>query len=84
MHKIHNVNNNLLREVCSITPDDDNLIMTGGGWDPELVSLYNSQGFVQYLTSLNNGRAHHACGYYRNNDGETVRNNVWLHITLIL
>ena len=72
------------RHGCSIATEDDNLIMTGGldkrmdmrgGGNENRVALYNRQGFMKELSSLNTGRFYHACSHYRNNNGETVSNN---------
>ena len=50
--------------------------MTGGqessSWSS--VSLYNRDGFVKTLDRLNDGRYHHACGSFQNQDGNTVSN----------
>ena len=79
---MHNVVNNLLRYACSITPDDDTLIMTGGQYTMNTVSLYNRRGWVKNLDSLSTGRRLHACGYYKNNDGDTVRNMISFSILI--
>ena len=49
--------------------------MTGGfGKSVSRVSLYNQQGFVKDLASLSTGRYDHACGFFRDNNGDTVSN----------
>ena len=82
--QLQNVDNNLLRYACSITPDDDNLIMTGGVFTMKTVSLYNRQGWVKDLARLNTGRGYHTCGHYRNNNGDTVRNMFSCSILIII
>ena len=70
--QLQNVDNNLLRYACSISPDDDTMIMTGGYDTLKTVSLYDRQGWSRDLANLNTGRKSHACGHFANNIGEKV------------
>ena len=60
--------------ACSI-PDlsTDSVIITGGYHYKQIVSRYDSLGFVEDLPSLLSERVSHGCGaYYRDSDGEQV------------
>jgi len=60
--------------ACSI-PDlsTDSVIITGGYHNKQIVSRYDSLGFVEDLPSLLSERVSHGCGaYYRDSDGEQV------------
>ena len=60
-----------LRYACAI-PDGDTLIVTGG-WHPpgNLVTRYNSNGFVEDMPELLKPRWGHGCGFYVS-DGQNV------------
>ena len=63
-----------MRYGCPITTDDGNLIIAGGQFTWKNVLLYDRGGYVMDLANLNTKREYgHACGHYRNNDGETVK-----------
>ena len=57
----------------------DHYIVTGGfeySEDDkalETVAEYSQAGFVRYLPNMIQGRSYHACSYFTNGDGETVR-----------
>ena len=55
------------REACAI-PDTENeeVIITGGMDNRNLVSVYSEAGWQRDLKSLNQGRKLHACGKYVN------------------
>ena len=42
------------------------MIVTGGYFDPNRVSIYNDDGWVENMPSLNSGRRAHGCGHYFN------------------
>ena len=56
------------RRACGFADeDDDTYIITGGSHNYETkttVSRYNTDGWMEDLPSLNNGRSGHACGTY--------------------
>ena len=62
----------LLRWSCLID-EGETFILTGGRDSLEIVSLYNINGWLEDLDSLNTGRATHGCTQYTNNDGVKVR-----------
>ena len=68
----------LFRDACSIPTDNNELIITGGGWlssdVTRIVSVYNINGWVRDLASLMTKRSGHACGQYKTQNGDTVRN----------
>ena len=64
----------LLRFACSITTDQDEVIITGGDETRTTVSVYNINGWVEDLATINFGRYFHACGQYKSQDGKTVSN----------
>ena len=67
----------LLRYACAITLDDDRIIITGGEYySQKVVSLYDNQGWIEDLASLNFERYHHACGHYRDDNGNTVSTKI--------
>ena len=49
------------------------MILTGGLKTLKKVSVYDTNGFVEYLPDLMNGRHHHACGFFVNNEMIKVR-----------
>jgi len=53
------------REACSIQ-FKDHVIVTGGYYNPNRVSIYNDDGWVENMPSLNSGRRAHGCGHYYN------------------
>merc|ERR1711976_131901 len=58
--------------ACNIATDDNQLIITGGEGTKKTVSLYNREGWVRNLASLNTGRSGHACGKFKNSDNDVV------------
>ena len=51
---------------------DDYIIVTGGRYSMTTVSLYNKDGFDEYLPSLNTARYKHACSHYVNKNFKLV------------
>ena len=71
--------NSLRHEACSIPTDDNELIITGGyptnsDYVASTVDVYNINGWVRDLPSLNDRRRNHACGKFKSQSGDTVRN----------
>ena len=57
---------------CSIQLEDK-VILTGGGNNPHRsVNVYNTQGWLENLPDLKQGRYSHGCGYYINNENKEV------------
>ena len=51
--------------ACAIPdPDTDTVVVTGGDYDLNIVSVYSEQGWQEDLPSLNTGRWNHACTSY--------------------
>ncbi len=52
--------------ACAIPdPDTDTVVVTGGQWQVvSTVSVYNVQGWLEELPSLNTRRRRHACTSY--------------------
>ena len=59
-------------ESCAIPTEDSEVIITGCSDTPS-VSVYNMNGWVRDLPSLNFRRKRHACGHYKSENGEEVR-----------
>jgi len=57
--------------ACAI-PDQTTVIITGGVFTQRTVSRYGSEGHIEDLPSLNQGRAEHGCGAYTDDSGEQV------------
>ena len=58
------------RDSCAIADlDNDTVIITGGSCmnTDQIVSVYNEEGHVGNLESLNPGRQNHACTSYTSN-----------------
>ena len=47
------------------------LVITGG-YNANLVTMYDMYGFVSELPDMNEGRQGHGCGYYRNDNDQIV------------
>ena len=47
-------------------------ILTGGLYSENKVSRYATNGWMEDLPELNEGRTYHGCGYYYNDDMERV------------
>ena len=51
--------------ACSIPdPEKDTVLITGGTYSKQTTSLYNVNGFVEYLSELNHQRKYHGCTSY--------------------
>ena len=46
------------------------MVLTGGAFSPVTVQRYNKEGFVETLHDLNEGRFHHGCSTYLQDDGK--------------
>merc|ERR1712130_784397 len=59
---------------CSAQISEDLIVVSGGDYTSELVTLYQLTGDVDEtpLTSMNRGRRGHACGVYRDAGGKQV------------
>ena len=63
----------LLSSACSIPTDEDEVIITAGSTPNSPVSVYNINGWVRDLPSLNTvSRRAHACGQFKSQNGDTV------------
>ena len=60
-----------LSQACSIQLEDI-VILTGGGYTKNTVSVYSTDGWVEDLPDLLTGRYHHGCGHYVNNENKMV------------
>ena len=49
--------------ACAI-PQEDSMILTGGFYTLNTVSIYNAEGWQRDLPPLNTGRRNHACSSY--------------------
>ena len=49
------------------------VVLTGGLYTKTRVTVYNSEGWVEDLPSLNMGRYSHGCGHFVNTDNQVVR-----------
>ena len=60
---------------CTIQLSPDLIVVTGGDYAEDLVTSYQltGDGDETSLTSLNQGRAVHACGVYQDAGGQQVR-----------
>ena len=55
----------MYRNACPISdPEKGELIITGGWYTLNKVSVYSEAGWQRDLASLNQGRMDHACGSY--------------------
>ena len=52
---------------------EETVILTGGETSETQVTVYNTEGWVADLPSLNQGRYGHGCGYFVNTDNQVVR-----------
>ena len=65
----------IIRGACSIELEET-VILTGGsrgGHGETRVTVYNTDGYVEDLPSLNAGRFDHGCGHFVNNENQMVR-----------
>ena len=54
------------------------VILTGGSYTENKVTVYSSSGWVEDWAPLKTGRYDHACGHFVNTDNQVVR---WQHYT---
>ena len=59
------------RRACSIGLPEM-FILTGGIYTMTTVSRYSINGWMEDLPELNEGRRYHGCGYFYNDDMQTV------------
>ena len=69
------------RHACSISLGDE-VVLTGGSDTKTRVSLYNKDGWVRDMPSLNTGRIGHGCTTY-STGGEQVRLAICYHNNFI-
>ena len=60
------------RWACSIQLEEV-VIITGGKFTANKVTVYNTEGWVEDLPSLKQGRYSHGCGHFVNTDNQMVR-----------
>jgi len=60
-----------LSDACTIELPEM-FILTGGLYSENKVSRYATNGWMEDLPELNEGRTYHGCGYYYNDDMERV------------
>ena len=53
----------ICRDACSIEFEDQ-VIVTGGKYTMDTVSIYNDDGWVKDLASLKTGRYGHSCSHF--------------------
>ena len=61
----------------------DHVLITGGedGFSSRSVQKYNEQGWIRDLPQMQQGRKHHGCGYYINDNNDLVR---WTNVSPVL
>ena len=52
---------------------EDTVVLTGGRYTKNKVSVYSSAGWVEDWNHLLTGRLDHACGHFVNTDNQVVR-----------
>ena len=62
----------MIRHACSIQMEDT-VIITGGDFKKNQVTVYNTEGWVEDWPELNTGRWDHGCGHFVNTDNQVVR-----------
>ena len=60
-----------LSDACSIQLEDI-VILTGGFYTKNTVSVYSTDGWLEDLPDLLTGRYVHGCGHYINNNNKMV------------
>jgi len=61
------------RDACAIAdPDNMTVIITGGSYYEETVSVYGLDGWIEDLPPLNVGRKDHACTSFISSEGDRV------------
>ena len=62
-----------LRDACAIAdPENMTVIITGGSYTPETVSVYGLNGWIEDLPPLHVGRKDHACTSFISGEGDRV------------
>ena len=59
------------RWACSIQEEQE-VTITGGKYSYTKVTTYQMNGEAQELPDLITGRGYHACGHFKNSDGDIV------------
>ena len=68
-------------EACTIELTDQVIVTGGWGSDPannyrsNQATVYNEQGWVEDLPSLNTARSGHGCGHFVNTENQQVRHS---------
>ena len=62
----------MIRHACSIQMEET-VIITGGDFKKNQVTVYNTEGWVADWPELNTGRWDHGCGHFVNTDNQVVR-----------
>ena len=52
---------------------EETVIITGGDFKKNQVTVYNTEGWVEDWPELNTGRWDHGCGHFVNTDNQVVR-----------
>ena len=52
---------------------EETVIITGGDFKKNQVTVYNTEGWVADWPELNTGRSDHGCGHFVNTDNQVVR-----------
>ena len=52
---------------------EEMVILTGGYYTENKVTVYNTEGWVEDWAQLQTGRYWHACGHFINMDNQVVR-----------
>ena len=60
-----------ISDACTIDLPEM-FILTGGLYSEKKVSRYATNGWMEDLPELNEGRTYHGCGYYYNDEMERV------------
>ena len=60
------------------------VVLTGGLYTKTRVTVYNSEGWVEDLPSLNMGRYSHGCGHFVNMDNQVVSEEAIQYIFIVL
>ena len=60
-----------IRSACSIEMKEM-VILTGGEYTKNFVTVYNNKGFVEDWPRMEHGRSNHGCGHYVNTENRVV------------
>ena len=71
------------RLACSIQLKEL-VIITGGKLTANKATVYNTEGWVEDLPSLNMGRYSHGCGHFVNMDNQVVSEEAIQYIFIVL